>query len=236
MNGNGSSVTTLLSGILTQASSIDNAVDVAVFPPSLYIQKVVDNKGPLLIGGQDLSEHADGAYTGEISASMLKDVGCSLVLVGHSERRTLFGDSNQRVAAKFKAAQQQDITPVLCVGETLEQREAGETLTVIAEQLSAVVEVVGLTKLSKAIIAYEPVWAIGTGKTATAEQAQQVHAAIRHQLTDGGVHTRILYGGSVKSSNAAELFAQPDIDGALVGGASLDAEEFNNICNLAKSG
>jgi triosephosphate isomerase len=189
-------------------------------------------------GGQNLSEHSKGAYTGEVSASMLRDFGCGYVIVGHSERRSLYGESDQQVAAKFIAAQAGGLVPILCVGESLEEREAGITEQVVARQLDAVISAAGIGALANTIVAYEPVWAIGTGKTASPEQAQAVHAFIRGKIAgldaaiaDGLV---IQYGGSVKAANAAELFAQPDIDGGLIGGASLVAEEFSAICQTAK--
>ena len=189
-------------------------------------------------GAQNLSEHSKGAYTGEVSASMLRDFGCSYVIVGHSERRSLYGESDQQVAAKFIAAQAGGLVPILCVGESLEEREAGITEQVVARQLDAVISAAGIGALANAIVAYEPVWAIGTGKTASPEQAQAVHAFIRGKIAgldaaiaDGLV---IQYGGSVKAANAAELLAQTDIDGGLIGGASLVAEEFAAICQAAK--
>jgi triosephosphate isomerase (TIM) len=189
-------------------------------------------------GAQNLSEHSKGAYTGEVSASMLRDFGCGYVIVGHSERRSLYGESDQQVAAKFIAAQAGGLVPILCVGESLEERESGITEQVVARQLNAVISAAGIGALANAIVAYEPVWAIGTGKTASPEQAQAVHAFIRGKIAgldaaiaDGLV---IQYGGSVKAANAAELFAQPDIDGGLIGGASLVAQEFVAICQAAK--
>jgi len=190
-------------------------------------------------GAQDVSEHAKGAYTGEVSAAMLKDFGCRYVIVGHSERRTLHGEDNALVARKMEAAQRQGLTPIVCIGETLSQREAGATEAVVSAQLDAVVERAGVGALQSAVIAYEPVWAIGTGKTATPEQAQEVHAFVRGRVAakDAGIAERlaILYGGSVKGSNAKALFAMPDIDGGLIGGASLDAAEFLAICEAARN-
>jgi len=189
-------------------------------------------------GAQNLSEHSKGAYTGEVSASMLRDFGCSYVIVGHSERRSLYGESDQRVAAKFIAAQAGGLVPILCVGESLEEREAGITEQVVARQLDAVISAAGIGALANAIVAYEPVWAIGTGKTASPEQAQAVHAFIRSKIAglDAAIADALViqYGGSVKAANAAELLAQPDIDGGLIGGASLVAEEFAAICQAAK--
>ncbi|SOD41249.1 triosephosphate isomerase [Nitrosovibrio sp. Nv4] len=190
-------------------------------------------------GAQNLSQHDKGAYTGEVSAAMLTDFGCRYVIVGHSERRALYGEDNHTVALKFKAAQTAGLIPVLCIGETLDQREAAVTEQVVAEQLDAVIDLMGIDALARSVLAYEPVWAIGTGKTATPQQAQDVHGFIRSRIAanNRGVATelQILYGGSVKASNAAELFAMPDIDGGLIGGASLVADEFITICRAAKN-
>jgi triosephosphate isomerase len=210
--------------------------EVVVFPPFPYLQLVRSKAGGTGIawGGQDVNPYPQGAHTGEVSADMLKEFGCRYVLVGHSERRAMYGDSNAAVAAKFVAAQQTGLVPVLCVGETIEQRQAGETETVVAAQLDAVLDAAGARCFASAVVAYEPVWAIGTGHTATPDQAQAIHAFIRNKLAtlDDTIASqlRILYGGSVKGSNAADLFARDDIDGGLVGGASLTAEEFLAIC------
>lgn len=189
-------------------------------------------------GAQNLSQHAKGAFTGEVSAAMLKDFGCRYAIVGHSERRSLYGESSAVVAEKFKAAQGTGLVPILCVGETLEQREAGVTESVVTEQIDAVINLLGVKALAASVLAYEPVWAIGTGKTATPEQAQAVHAYIRAKIAklDAGIarNLLILYGGSVKANNAKELFAMNDIDGGLIGGASLVAEEFLAICAAAQ--
>jgi len=179
-------------------------------------------------GAQTLSEHASGAYTGEVSAAMLREFGCRYVLVGHSERRQLFGESDAQVAAKFSAACEAGITPILCVGETLQEREAGRTQEVVARQLEAVLR---RGAIGEAVVAYEPVWAIGTGRTATPAQAQEVHAFLREHLT---ADTCILYGGSVKPDNAAAIFAGADVDGGLIGGASLIAQDFIAICRAAE--
>ena len=188
-------------------------------------------------GAQTLSEHAQGAYTGETSAAMLADFGCRYVIVGHSERRSLYGESNETVAAKFVAAVQGGLAPILCLGETLEQREGNVTEQVIAAQLDAVTQVAGMSGFASAVIAYEPVWAIGTGRTATPQQAQEVHAFIRQRMakSDAALAQRlqILYGGSVKPQNASELFGMADIDGGLIGGASLVAQDFLAICQAA---
>jgi triosephosphate isomerase len=216
-----------------------NTCGVCVPYPYLFqAQAALQNSG-VAWGAQNLSQHEKGAFTGEVSAAMLLDFGCRYVIVGHSERRALYGESDQTVAAKFVAAQKAGLTPILCVGETLEEREANVTEQVVARQLDAVLALVGVSGLSKAVLAYEPVWAIGTGKTATTEQAQAVHAFIRGKIAalDAGVASSlaIQYGGSVKASNAAQLFAMPDIDGGLIGGASLVAEEFAAICRAAQS-
>ena len=189
------------------------------------------------MGAQDLCAEPVGAFTGQVAASMLKDVGCHYVIVGHSERRRLYHEDDVLVARKFGAALQAGLTPVLCVGETLEEREANRTESVVARQLEAVTAMNGVSSLSNAIVAYEPVWAIGTGRTASPQQAQAVHAYLRSRIDAQDAkmarHLRILYGGSVKASNAAELFSMPDVDGGLVGGASLSADEFLEICAAA---
>ena len=188
-------------------------------------------------GAQNVSEQAKGAFTGEVSASMLLDFGCTYVIVGHSERRSLYGESDALVARKYVAAQAAGLTPILCVGESLAERESGVTEAVVSRQLDAVIDAAGVASLAKAVIAYEPVWAIGTGKTASPEQAQAVHAFIRGRVSalDASVADQLViqYGGSVKAANAAELMAQPDIDGGLIGGASLVADEFVAICRAA---
>lgn len=210
------------------------AAEVVVCPPFPYLPVVGEKKvGEVALGAQNLSQESSGAYTGEVSAAMLGDCGVRYVIVGHSERRALYGEGNALVARKFIAARDAGLIPILCVGESLQERESGRTLDVIAAQLRAVSEAASADVWSNAVIAYEPVWAIGTGKTATPEQAQEVHEFIRAQLGDTGSGMQILYGGSVKGSNAEALFAQADIDGALVGGASLDAEDFARICRAA---
>jgi len=214
-------------------------IDVAVFPPFVYLQEAVraTSGGLISIGAQDVCAEPSGAFTGEVAASMLRDVGCTLVLIGHSERRHWYHEDDALVARKFAAAATAGLTPVLCCGETLEEREAGLTEAVIARQLDAVIGLNGIAGLAAAIVAYEPVWAIGTGRTATPEQAQAVHEFIRHRIAEQNANIAgrlpILYGGSVKAGNAVDLFAMPDVDGGLVGGASLSADEFYEICAAA---
>ena len=209
-------------------------------PPYVYLPAVHEwvRGSPIVLGAQDIADKpATGAYTGEVSGQMLRDVGCSHVIVGHSERRALYGETDAVVATKLKAAQAAGLTPIACVGETLEQREAGETRSVISGQVAAIVDAAGVQALAKAVIAYEPVWAIGTGRTATPEQAQEVHAFIRGLVAarDATIAAglSILYGGSVKGANARSLFAMADVDGGLVGGASLVAAEFLEIFRAA---
>ena len=210
-----------------------------VCPPFVYLHEIARQlrDSAVRLGAQDLCAEDQGAFTGEVSAAMLKDVGASHVLVGHSERRALYGEDERLVARKFAAAQSRGLTPILCVGETLAEREAGHTHEVIARQLDAVLAVSEVASLARAVVAYEPVWAIGTGRTATPDQAQDVHAFIRERIAarDANIAAGLplLYGGSVKAGNAAELFAMPDVDGGLIGGASLKAEEFLAICEAA---
>ena len=214
-------------------------VTCAVCAPFPYLAQVQEMlRGTVVAwGAQDVCQFENGAYTGEVSGAMLVEFGCRYALVGHSERRALFGDSDGLVAAKFRAARSAGLTPILCVGETLAERESGVTEAVVARQLGAVMEAVGAVEWSKAVVAYEPVWAIGTGRTATPEQAQAVHAYIRKCVAradrSGAEQLPILYGGSVKAANAAQLFAMADVDGGLIGGASLDAAEFSAICRSA---
>jgi triosephosphate isomerase len=233
MHGNANSATELVEQLAAHEDTF-SGVDMIVFPPAVHLSAVVDalTSSVIDVGGQNMSQHDDGALTGEISGAMLKDIGCDYVLVGHSERRTVFAESNNEIAEKFNTAQAQGLTPVLCVGESLQQRQQGQTVKVVTEQIAAVINLVGIENLCRGVIAYEPVWAIGTGEVATPEQAQSVHAEIRSQLGLQGADTWLLYGGSVNASNAAELFAQPDINGGLVGGASLKAQEFLNIAQL----
>jgi len=235
MNGDSASNQSLLAGLCKQWAGVHQA-EVAVCPPYPYLAAaagVLENTN-IGLGAQDLSKSANGAFTGEVSGDMLVDVGCRYVLVGHSERREYHKESSQLVAEKFQVALDKGLTPVLCVGETLEEREASKTFDVVGQQLLAVVEHCGLPGVAKGIIAYEPVWAIGTGKTATPEMAQDVHSYIREVLGPEGDQMRILYGGSVKPDSAEGLFAQKDIDGALVGGAALNANDFVAICRAAE--
>jgi triosephosphate isomerase len=221
------------------AASMPDDVDVAVLPPFPYIAAQIEQHrgSALAFGAQDLSEHAEGAYTGEVAGAMLKDIGCAFVLVGHSERRQYHGESDDLVARKFVAAQEVGLTPILCVGETLEERDGGATERVVGRQIDAVVAAAGITAFANCAVAYEPVWAIGTGRTAAPGQAEAVHRFIRDKLgaLDGRIagSLRLLYGGSVKPSNASELFAEPNVDGGLIGGASLKAEDFLAICRAA---
>ncbi|MFT3905247.1 MAG: triose-phosphate isomerase [Steroidobacteraceae bacterium] len=211
-----------------------------ICPPFVYLYEIARQlrDGSVQLGAQDLCAEAQGAYTGEVSAAMLQDVGVSHVIVGHSERRSLYGEDSTLVARKFAAAQTHGLVPILCVGEQLAEREAGQAEAVVAAQLDAVISLCGVQALARAVVAYEPVWAIGTGRTATPEQAQQIHAFIRQQVArrDGNIAAglRVLYGGSVKAGNAREIFTQPDVDGGLIGGASLKAEEFLAIVAAAR--
>ena len=211
--------------------------EVAVCVPFVYISDIRNalSGSSIEIGAQNVADKASGAYTGEVSAAMLADCGVKYALVGHSERRSYYGDTNESVAARFCQAQEKGVVPVLCVGETLDEREQDRTFQVVDEQLDAVINAAGIEALEKAVIAYEPVWAIGTGKTATDDQAQEVHKYIRQRIAERSASVaekvQILYGGSVKPDNAKALFAMPDIDGGLVGGASLDAKGFLEICH-----
>jgi triosephosphate isomerase len=214
--------------------------DVAICAPFPYLAEMQDALAgsSIMLGAQNVSEHESGAYTGEVSATMLRDYNCAFAIVGHSERRALYGETDGVVMRKFVRAVNSDLTPILCVGESLAEREAGQTQDVVARQLDAVIAGAGVGAFAKAVLAYEPVWAIGTGRTASPEQAQEVHAFIRLRLArhdervaDG---LRILYGGSVKSANAGALLGMADVDGGLVGGASLDAAEFISICRAVR--
>jgi len=235
MNGSASANRELIEGVLAGWDGV-RKVDVAVCPPSVYLSQVSELvvQTGISLGAQDMSSASSGAYTGETSAKMLKEFNCRFVLVGHSERREYHKESDNCVAEKFVAAQGEGLVPVLCVGETLAQRDAGEALSVIGRQLKAIFDLAGRDGLVSAVVAYEPVWAIGTGRTASPEQAQEVHAFIRKELGSVSDRVSVVYGGSVKPDNAEELFAQQDIDGALVGGASLKAEDFLAICRAAE--
>ena len=230
MNGSGAVNIALVEAIAMHNADVSNA-DMVICAPFVYLSDVAKmlKDSSVGVGAQDVSVHLKGAYTGEISASMLTDCGCKYAIVGHSERRQYHGESSLLVAQKALTAYKSGLTPIICLGESLQERESGMVEAVIGEQLQAVQSVLGLVGLAKSVIAYEPVWAIGTGLTATPEQAQEVHRFIRSRLGDIAEKVNVLYGGSVKSTNAAELFAQNDIDGALVGGASLDAKEFIGI-------
>ncbi|MGD8907713.1 MAG: triose-phosphate isomerase [Chromatiales bacterium] len=238
MNGSLEGVRALLEGIKGGVAAVKNA-EVAVCPPSVFIPETEKLLAGSVIawGGQDLSAELSGAFTGEVAASMLQDFGCKYVIVGHSERRTYHAESDELVAKKYAVARAAGLVPILCVGETLQEREAGTTETVVARQLDAVIALEGVEALADGVIAYEPVWAIGTGKTATPEQAQEVHAFIRGRIAEKSAEVaeglRILYGGSMKPDNAKELIEKPDIDGGLIGGASLKAEAFLGICTAA---
>ncbi|ASF47160.1 triose-phosphate isomerase [Methylovulum psychrotolerans] len=233
MNGTRASVELLAQGIM--AGLGDNTAGIAVCAPYVYLPSIgeIINGSRLALGAQNVADKASGAYTGEVSAAMLAEFGCQYALVGHSERRSYYGDTDASVAARFCQAQSQNIIPVLCIGETLEQREQEQTFAVVDGQLDAVIELAGIAAFNNAVIAYEPVWAIGTGKTASDEQAQEVHQHIRQYIAakDQTIAEKIqiLYGGSAKPDNAKGLFAMPDIDGGLIGGASLDAESFLKI-------
>jgi triosephosphate isomerase len=237
LNGSRDLVRSLVGALVDGADSGIEA-EVAVCPPFVYLSETAAalNGSPLRLGAQDVCAEAEGAFTGEISATMLAEVGCRYVIVGHSERRCLYGEDDALVARKFVAVRAAGLVPILCVGESLEERESGVTETVVARQLDAVVEAAGADAVAQAVIAYEPVWAIGTGLTASPEQAQSVHAFMRARLqesTAAASQSCMLYGGSVKPGNAKELFGMPDIDGGLIGGASLDAEAFLAICRAA---
>lgn len=237
LNGTRHSAAELASAIC--AGSVAEGVDVLVCPAFVHLADVagIVQNCAVHLGAQDCAVQDSGAFTGEVSAQMLLESGCEYAIVGHSERRALFGDTNAVVAAKCVAAQQAGLMPIFCVGETLEEREAGQVESVIGGQLDALLALAGVEAFAKLVVAYEPVWAIGTGKTASPEQAQEVHALIRGKVhaLDAAVaqNLRILYGGSVKPDNAATLFAQTDIDGGLIGGAALDASSFLSICEAA---
>jgi triosephosphate isomerase len=239
MNGNLASCQALLKAIVPPLSALRRA-RYAVCAPYPYLAAMGQSlkASNVALGAQDLCQFEDGAYTGGVSGAMLVDCGCQYVLAGHSERRNVFGETDELVALKTERALARGLTPILCVGELLAEREAGATEAVVARQLDAVIQRCGLQSLARSVIAYEPVWAIGTGKTATPQQAQAVHAYIRGRIAAADRSLAevltVLYGGSVKAANAAQLFAMPDVDGGLIGGASLQAEEFVGICRAAQ--
>ncbi len=235
MNKTATEAAILVNEIKRQVFDVDN-VDILVCPPFTALSVVSDVVGEsnISLGAQNIYFEDSGAYTGEISASMLKDCGCTHVIIGHSERRTIFNESDELINKKVKKAIEADLTPILCIGEKLEEREANKTFEVITSQLEGDLMDIDIESMKKIIIAYEPVWAIGTGKTATAEQAQEAHVFIRNLIkekydSDVADETIILYGGSMKPSNVEELISQPDVDGGLIGGASLDAESFTEL-------
>jgi triosephosphate isomerase len=239
MNGTRTQTRKLVQAIAGGARGL-SSLEIVVCPPFILIPLVAEaltESNGMILGAQNISSERIGAFTGEISGAMLREYGCRYTIVGHSERRSLYSEDDEVVARKFAAAIEQELVPILCVGETLEQREAEQTEAVVTRQLDAVLAGSGIGAFAQAVIAYEPVWAIGTGRTATPQQAQAVHAFIRGKLAvlDGVVaaNVRILYGGSVKGGNAQQLFQETDIDGGLVGGASLDADEFLAICRAA---
>lgn len=240
MNGSLAGNAELMRGLVDGAGKCP-AVEILVCPPAVYLQSVAGQLGDrIVLGAQNLSEQdKPGAFTGEVHGSMLVDVGCKYVLVGHSERRALYGETDEVVARKFKAAQALGLMPILCVGEMLQEREAAQTEGVLSRQLKAVLDLCGIGAFTRAVVAYEPVWAIGTGKTASPEQAQGAHAFIRGELAGKDAKiansARLLYGGSVKADNAMELFACRDVDGGLIGGASLKASDFLAICAAAQA-
>ena len=233
MNASRAQTDTLITG-LRNAGEL--TCDLAVFPPFPYLSQAISlaDGSQVSVGAQNCAEADSGAYTGEVSAEMLTDLGASMVIIGHSERRTLYGETDDVVLRKTRQALDSGLIAVVCVGETLEERQSGKAEEVVGTQMSLLISELSDTDWKNVVIAYEPVWAIGTGETATPEQAQAIHAFIRGLLnqrnTDLGAATRLLYGGSVKAANAAELFSQQDIDGGLVGGASLDVDEFLGIC------
>ena len=239
MNGSSDSVKKLIAGIKEGMSSVTKA-EVVVCPPAVYISRVVGGAADsgIKVGSQNICDEDKGAFTGEISGEMLKDIGCDYAIIGHSERRALYGESDELVAKRFAAARRNGVKPIFCIGETLEERESGVTNDVCSRQIDAVIELEGVESLADGVIAYEPVWAIGTGKTASPEQAQEVHAFIRGKIASLNAEVaeglRILYGGSMNAGNAKELIGQADIDGGLIGGASLKPEDFLAICTAAE--
>ena len=238
MHGSRADTRALVAAVCAGAREL-SGVDIGVCPPFVYLADaggaIAD--APVLLGGQDCARTGDGAFTGEVSADMLADVGCRFVLAGHSERRTLYGEGDAEVAEKAALALAAGLLPVVCVGETLEEREAGRTEATVERQIDAVIGRLDRDALARIVVAYEPVWAIGTGRTATPAQANEVHAVLRERVAarepEVAAGLRILYGGSVKPDNAAALFAEPEVDGGLIGGASLDAGQFLDICRAA---
>jgi triosephosphate isomerase len=238
LNGSLETILELVSGIANQLPAITNT-ELAVCPPAVYlgyVQQLLDGVD-ISLGAQDCSVQESGAYTGELAAAMIKEFDCKYIIIGHSERRHIYGESNETVAIKFEQVKNNSLIPILCVGETLQNREDGHTKIIISQQLDVVLERSGVESFTDAVIAYEPVWAIGTGKTATPEQAQEVHEFIRSKLNaknkDIAANIRILYGGSMKPHNAKQLLEQNDIDGGLIGGASLKVEDFIGIAVAA---
>lgn len=237
MNGNLQSSIDLVEGIM---AGDPGKAELAICPPAVYLMKLggMLAQSKIALGAQNVCDREAGAFTGEIAASMLRECGCRYALVGHSERRSLYAESDQLVAARFAMALQAELTPILCVGETLEEREHGATESVVGRQIDVVIETSGIEGIAKSVIAYEPVWAIGTGQVATPEQAQAVHAFIREKFAqlDNGVaqKVQILYGGSMNPANASELLSQPDIDGGLIGGAALKADDFLAIAQAVQ--
>lgn len=239
MHGSKARIRSLVNLIKSGVADLSTAVEVGICPTHLHIDLVTELLGTaeIKVGAQDFWHEESGAFTGAVSASMLPEYGVSFVIVGHSERRQMFGDSDEIVANKFQAALRVGLQPILCVGETLQQRQQNATAEVVLGQLDTVIRAAGIAAMDNAVLAYEPVWAIGTGQTATPEQAQEVHKVLRQHLAvsskEVADHIRIIYGGSVNGTNARKLFEQADIDGGLVGGASLQAEEFISICKSA---
>ena len=240
MHGTRAENAELIEGLLLGLPGQPTA-DIVVCPPFVYLWELARllKSSSIALGAQSTCAEPIGAFTGEVSAGMLKDVGCKYVVVGHSERRAIYKEDDALVARKFLATQSQKLIPILCVGETLDERERSLTMQVVSRQLGAVLDLAGVQAMKQAVVAYEPVWAIGTGKNATPSQAQEVHAHIRAEVAarDAKIASelRILYGGSVKAGNAKEIFAMPDVDGGLVGGASLKADEFLKICAAAQA-
>ncbi|WP_137169217.1 triose-phosphate isomerase [Marinomonas sp. FW-1] len=236
MNGSKESISALVNGLLEMDGSGSEVVIAPSFPYLSQVDSLISGSH-IVLAAQNASQEIKGAFTGEVSASMLSDFGVKYVLVGHSERRSLYGESDELVAAKVKTILELGLTPMLCIGETLAERESGKTLEVCERQIQAVIDLVGISAFEKLVVAYEPVWAIGTGLSASAEQAQDVHESIRAFLAKSSKSiaekVQILYGGSVKASTSSALFKMPDVDGALVGGASLDAKEFIAIVKTA---